>query len=386
MILSGCFLLSAAEMPVPTFEQTLVIENQPPDGAPQILPVYAGKHWAFSARWDDNSKNSLNMHQAMAGLGLKGSFYLNTANLEEGFNADSFRQLCRNGCSVAGHTSHHYWLSTLNLNALFYEILDNRIELECETDRPVNSFAFPYGEYQSLQRPEVMKWITDAWLRSGYHHCVYSRFVKNNRFMLESYASTVNHVFPGDSKIDEERFRSLMEKTLSNPKRYQSTDYNISLGVHARQSAEELEKFKTLLAEYTGHDDFWYCNQTDFAAYRFQAKQTKIVPMKSLQGTYVVTRPCAGTAGSNIPLTLAIPKNSWRMTFSVPPSTPSISTMSATNAESILIESPGPKSIPNVSWGSSTMLSPGRILTNALRITSAFGYARAALSIFHTAL
>ena len=41
--------------------------------------------------------------------------------------------------------------------------------------------------------------------------------------------------------------------------------------------------------------------------------------------------------------------------------------------KSILIDRPGPRSIPNVSWGISTMASPGSTLTSSLRTTSALG-------------
>ncbi|MGE9296558.1 MAG: hypothetical protein ACQKBV_09755 [Puniceicoccales bacterium] len=54
---------------IPVYEQTLAIEGDHVDVS--IAPVYNGKSWAFTARWDDNSPNNLNMRDAMAELGLK---------------------------------------------------------------------------------------------------------------------------------------------------------------------------------------------------------------------------------------------------------------------------------------------------------------------------
>ncbi len=304
LLLGG--LDSSGEVPGSTFTQTLTIERQAHTAAPQILPVYDGKEWAFTARWDDNNQNNLNMQQAMADLGLKGTFYLNTSRSDND-GAEFAQALSEKGCSVGGHTHSHYWLPTLNLNRLFYEILWNRIERETDTDRPVTSFAFPYGRYKSSSDPNAQKFITDAWLRSGYHHCVYSGFVRENPFLDKQLASTGNQVVPGDKVIDEEKFRAAIQKIFDNPKAYQKTDYSISLGVHAWQPEGELERFKELLADYAGRDEFWYCNQTEFAAYRLQAKQTRIEPVDSSPGVYTVTRPAASVAGNESPLTLRIP-------------------------------------------------------------------------------
>ena len=302
----GCSAgLSIGEIPEETFTQTLMIEAKSSVGTPQVLPVYNGKDWAFTARWDDNNANSLNMQQAMADLGLKGTFYLNASG-SENFGAEFARQLSTNGCSVGGHTHSHYWLPTLNLNSLFYEILVNRIEREVDTDLPVNSFAFPYGRYKSSQNSAAQKFITQAWIRSGYHHCVYSGFVRDNPHMPDQFASTGNQVVPGDKQIDEAKFRAATQKIFDDPDVYRETDYSISLGVHAWQSAEELERFKALLGDYAGRDDFWYCTQTEFAAYRLQAKQTVIEPVEFSPGVYAVTRPASLITGNEVPLTIRI--------------------------------------------------------------------------------
>lgn len=306
-LIVGCSSgLSFGEAPGETFTQILTIEAPSAVAdTPQVLPVYNGKDWAFTARWDDNNANNLNMQQAMAELGLKGTFYLNASGAKDA-GAEFARQLSTKGCSVGGHTHSHYWLPTLNLNRLFFEILLNRIEREVDTDLPVNSFAFPYGRYKSSQNPDAQKFITQAWIRSGYHHCVYRGFVRDNPHMPDHFASTGNQVVPGDRQINEAKFRAAIQKIFDDPEVFQKTDYSISLGVHAWQSEEELERFKELLRDYAGRDDFWYCTQTEFAAYRLQAKQTCVESVEASPGVYSVTRPAASVTGNEIPLTLRI--------------------------------------------------------------------------------
>lgn len=297
-------LAASAESCIPMCTQELVIEGE--HDLPQIMPVFGGKQWAFSARWDDNSQNSLKMQSAMAAIGLKGTFYLNASKEEEGVGAAFAQALSRDGCSIGGHTHSHFRLPTLNPNALFREILLNRIEREADTDRPLNSFAFPYGAFQDKLNPEAQRDITEAWLRSGYHHCVYSRFVRENPYLDEQFASAGNQVVPGDQVINDRKAKNRIASILSDPEEYRKVDYCISLGVHARQSAAELYRFQKFFAEYTGRDDFWYCNQTDFAAYRLQSTQAKITPVPGKSGVYMLSRPTVAIAGSDIPLTIRL--------------------------------------------------------------------------------
>ncbi|WP_269537091.1 hypothetical protein [Cerasicoccus fimbriatus] len=124
--------------------------------------------------------------------------------------------------------------------------------------------------------------------------------------MPEGYASTVIEVKPGDRKVNAGSFRKQMDKVLSNPSAAQTHTPVISVGVHPWQSAAELEKFKPLLAEYMGRDDFWYETQTNISAYRFQALHTSIEPVAGQTDAYTVTRPRASIAGAAVPLTLVL--------------------------------------------------------------------------------
>ena len=83
---------------VPVFEQELVVEGGPVQV--EIAPVYGDKDWAFTTRWDDNNLNSLNMHAAMADIGLKGSFYLNGSGGQTG--AAYAQELSTDGAASGG--------------------------------------------------------------------------------------------------------------------------------------------------------------------------------------------------------------------------------------------------------------------------------------------
>lgn len=286
---------------IQTFHQQLQIQADP-SAKVEILPVLDGKVWALTARWDDNNKNSLNMLNAMAEIGIKGTFYLNGSKGSTG--EDFAKKLSTQGCSVGGHTHKHTWMTMQTPRAMFEDTLKNRIEREADCDVPVHSFAFPYGRYRDGYEPQKTELITKTLIRSGYHHNVYTSFVRKNKYMPENVTSTVNQIVPGDRKINADKFHAKMKKYLDSPEKYYANDYSISLGVHAWQPAQELVKFKELLSQYAGRDDFWYCNQNEFAAYRMQAVNSKL--SKSQNGRYQLTRPTAITAGNEVPLTLAI--------------------------------------------------------------------------------
>ena len=91
----------------------------------QFAPVYNGKTWAFSARWDDNSTLDFPVQALMVKHGLKGTFYLNRSL--PNFNAQSVAQLMTGDCSIGGHTQTHPWLPAMLANEMFYELLANRV-------------------------------------------------------------------------------------------------------------------------------------------------------------------------------------------------------------------------------------------------------------------
>ena len=59
------------------------------------------------------------------------------------------RELADEGIEIGSHSVNHFELHTLNPRGLQYELLRSRCELEDLTARPVTSFAFPRGRFDS---------------------------------------------------------------------------------------------------------------------------------------------------------------------------------------------------------------------------------------------
>ncbi|NLS92767.1 MAG: polysaccharide deacetylase family protein [Planctomycetaceae bacterium] len=296
---------------IQTYRQTLVIDGQSENTQPpHLAPVYDGRKWALSTRWDDSNPNALNIRQKMLDNGIRGTFYLNSREPEEQQASLASKLTGQGECSVGGHSVSHPHLPKLPANEVFYELVANRIALECLTDRPVNSLAFPYGGYQDKDRPEVLEGVTAAFLRTGYHHCVYAGFVTQNPFLPENLVSTGLQVVPGDRQVDAAKFWAQIERVRNSEPQSRQTSDCIFLGVHPWQVGEELDRLGEVMKKLRTWDDFWHCTQTEYAAFTKQRRNTKVE--RPAPGSFVITRPCAFELGSDIPLTLEFDGNSVR--------------------------------------------------------------------------
>ena len=293
---------------VQSYRQVLVVECRGEGGdvpVPELAPVYDGRPWALSTRWDDSNPNALNIRRKMLENGIRGTFYLNSRQPETAPEALACKLSANAECSVGGHSVSHPHLQELSANASFHELVANRITLECLTDRPVNSLAFPYGGDQEKDRPDVLQGITEAFLRAGYHHCVYSGFVLHNTHLPEGLVTTGVQVVPGDRQVNAAEFWVTMDKIKGAEAGYRKTSDCIFLGVHPWQQGEELERLGEVMGKLRNWSDFWYCTQTEYAAFAKQRHATTVI--KATDTTFALERPCAYDLGNDIPLTLIFP-------------------------------------------------------------------------------
>ncbi|NSW54683.1 MAG: polysaccharide deacetylase family protein [Armatimonadetes bacterium] len=307
-------------IPIRTYMQTVTLTFASEQDAREAMgaheetlrfaQVYDDRRWALSARWDDNQPNSLNMREHMAKFGLKGTFYLNKTDDQGRYGRDFALRLMQDGFSIGGHTQSHPKLPEVAPNVAFWEIMANRIEREAQVDGPMNSFAFPFGQYKSDANPLAFEATTLALQRSGYHHSVYLDFARKNPFLAEGEFSTVLQVVPGDRVVDADTFRERLNKVFQFESAYAQSSRCISLGVHAWQPAEELNKLDTLLAELSGKSDWWYCNQNEYAAYHRQVRSARLEPVPGAQDgrvrRFILHRPEPAELGDNVPLTWVI--------------------------------------------------------------------------------
>ena len=267
----------------------------------EFLPLPDGKEWAFSSRWDDNRLTNNKVREILAKYGCKGTFYLNKSSRR--WNGKYARELMKSGFSIGGHTMDHPYLPKISRNNVFYQIMANRIEREVEIDTPINSFAFPYGRFKDKNDNSTHRDIAEYLYRAGYHHNTYNWFIKKTAGMTPRDVSSVMPV-KAERGVSFEKAQAQIEKYLKSP--WCKVQPCITLATHANQKGKDWEELEKILKKYSRNPRWWYCNQTEYAAYRYQYHHTRLLK-KVVNGssvTYTISRPHPGDLGNDIYLSL----------------------------------------------------------------------------------
>jgi len=290
----------------------------------EILPLYNGYTWAISSRWDDNSYANLKMRDLLNSYGHKATFYLNSPNIEEhhsylrsGSNTEkksyvlTAKDLLKGGNSIGGHSLSHPLLTYANRNRIFEELADIRAKWEAAVDTPVLSYAFSFGDYWNLaEKQNVQADIDQALKRAGFYHIAERApgdfyFLSRTPYSDMPTDTIFSWIMPSDGK-DIEPF---MEKALSDESlRKKSPNFSFSMHAWAYDTEKEWADFKTWLKKYGNNPRFWYCNQNQYAAYRYQFLNSKIAQMRRTGNKIKLTlqRPTLLTVNDPTPLTLAV--------------------------------------------------------------------------------
>lgn len=109
---------------------------------------------ALIMSYDDGSEHDRRLVEIFNEFKIRGTFNLNSGKLdEEGhLRTDEIRDLFRYH-EVASHSLTHSHLNELDSDDMEQEILEDRVNLERITHRPVRGLAYPYGAYHSGMIP-----------------------------------------------------------------------------------------------------------------------------------------------------------------------------------------------------------------------------------------
>ena len=249
----------------------------------RIAPLYHDFRAAFSTRMDDSTLNDLVAAQVMGEFGQKGTFYLN--NLK-GWYQDSPetgivlpkdpateipRLLLANGNSIGGHTLTHEFLPALSKNAAFREIMGVRVALESGAATPVNSFTYPFVTFQSAERGGNDRADLEEMLRrSGFYQ------LAEHRYNTDWDSGLQDGIF---ITLDNDGAGGAYSESVLTEARCEADRPIFLVAMHAWVSAWGAPGFPKLAAIYkrwSNRGDWWYCNQNQYAAYRYQALHSRL--------------------------------------------------------------------------------------------------------------
>lgn len=242
---------------------------------------------AFSGRWDDNALNHYRTHAAMTDNRIKGTFYLTDPGRNKKVGAEFCRKLLEKGCSLGIHTLSHPFLPTLNPNEQFYEIMHLRAIREADSDSVFSTMVYPYCSFGSRFEPEIILDLGRAMRNTGVIGAPTVRYNKQEQ-AFGYPAGTLAESFllrPGDRDPNPEIFHKQLSSALKNSSALEKNPC-ISISMHSWHTAEGLKTLRKLLQEVADCPDWWYCNQNEYAAYRFEFHQTKVT--KKVEGNVAV--------------------------------------------------------------------------------------------------
>ena len=301
-------VLSANPLALPEYTREVKLTFATPEAAKEakltLLPLPAGKHFAFSTRWDDSNPKHARMAELLAKHGFKGTFFL--VARDDKFYDETLPLLTRKGHSVGNHTLNHPNLATLIPNEVSRQILQNRAEYEARTNQPVNAFVLPYCAYKNGSDSLSPLRIGEALYRSG--ELGSPEYFPNleEEYGLPAGSWSVSSLFSIDDRHPSaERFDSEIEKRLKSMK---PGDYfHATLGLHTWQDDKGFETLDGIFAKYANRPDWWYCNENEYNAYRYAAQHTRIE--KRVEGNraiFLLAGPTPAALGSDTPLWAAV--------------------------------------------------------------------------------
>ena len=241
----------------------------------EICRFPAGKRIAVTTSWDDGHTFDRRVVEAFNAWGLKGTFNLNSGNLQRigkpaveapgakrtNLDASEIDALYR-GHEVAIHSVTHPWLDRLDASQIATEVLEDRKALEDLVGYPVRGMAYPYGAYDA----RVIETLRGLGI-------VYSRTCENaaNCFPPAeplAWASTA-HQYVSNPSVPE-RFAALHGNA-----RYSGVFY---IWGHAFEffDKNDWEGIERIYKPLSGHADVWYCTNIELFDYEEARRRVQI--------------------------------------------------------------------------------------------------------------
>ncbi len=301
---TGILSLSASDADLRFYTREIVIRNADTEGELRPCALFDNKDFAFSARWDDSHRSHYRMQELMTKYGFKGTFFLNHKPDQAPMNFQKLKDL---NTDLGAHSMTHARIaSEININRMFWEVAEIRAVVEAEGDRPVNSYCFSDGNYRNEIRKHMQGLIAESLQRVGYIHNVSPEFARKLPEGLDPVSST-HYCTAGDNRNPSpETFDKQLQDRMANPE-WMEEEPCLSIGVHVWMSNDRTwNAMEEVYRKHAGMENWWYCTQSEYAAYRKILRQYKISPPqpRGKDIVYTLHMPYAADIGSDVALTL----------------------------------------------------------------------------------
>lgn len=302
----------------PSFTQQVVIhsDRELTEKELGIHDLLGGKRLAFTSRWDDNSEVDFSMKELLSSYGVKGTFYLNAPYFSHATGSYSSTEdfseqgkaLYSDGFTVGSHALSHPFITMMNRNRMFTELMENRILWEAATDKPVISHAFSFTDFRNVYEGDyVQKDLYLSMERSGLYHTP-------NQNAYTSLPSDIEFspILPPDGLGDIQMGYDWM---ITDDKMLKAAPV-ISLSMHSwGYDQKDLEMLRTFLDTLIEDEGLWHCSQNEYAAYRRAVKGSRIIgferttsddPLRPFAYLLTLQRPIVAALNSDTALSMFV--------------------------------------------------------------------------------
>ena len=273
-------------------------------------PLPADYKLAYSSRWDDYSPNHLKTSEIMSRHHIKGTFFLHgrawIKEVERG-NSDYIRGLLKDGNSIGLHTLTHPLLTAKNSNEQFREYMLNRIEIEVISQTPVNAQVLPFCNWwaPAPMIPQSIGWAMRAAGVISSPDVMYPARENELGYPAKSFAQS-RFVAPGDRNPDLQRLDNDMKKALADKKAL-AVQPSISMAMHSWHTDAGLISLDRAYKIISGNPDWWYCNQNEYGAYRYETLNAAIEKKNiGRNAEFTVSRIEPFELGASVPLWFSV--------------------------------------------------------------------------------
>ena len=274
---------------------------------PKVLP--AEYKLAFSSRWDDSAPAHLKTHAVMQKHHIKGTFFLGDCTWVLKKNPNYVAELQKDGCTIGLHTITHPQLPGQDPNEHFREYMRNRILLETEAQAPVNAQVLPFCDWNGPD-PKIAQSIGWAMRATGVISApdvLYPAREKDLGYPPKSFAQS-RVLTPGDRNPDLKKLEQQLTSALRNKKAL-AIQPSISMSMHSWHTKEGLVNLDKAYARLANNPEWWYCNQNEYGAYRYEAQNVSVTKkVRGKQAEFTVTRMQPIELGARVPLWFSIEK------------------------------------------------------------------------------
>ena len=296
---------------LPTFTQTVTFEFDNAEAAAQAtaqaVMLAEGEKYCWTCRFDDRNTNHGPLSEVISAAGLPYTAIVSGASSKD--FKPILESIVARGGAIGVHTTSHDYMNRMLPTKCFQEVMECRLDLELDSQSPVNVFGAPYG-YGSFGRN--MKIVGEAIKNAGIIGGQDGERARTDLgFNEKEYVSINCMSVRVDKGADHDKFFAAFKASKARVDAGKGVNGPVldGLSCHPWQNAAQREQVGALVKEAIANTPSLVpMTETRYFTRRLQYLNAKIkrIAVKANKATFEVTRPVVRELGAEEPLLMKL--------------------------------------------------------------------------------